>query len=184
MNSYFGMATVCPPGYRPNKRYRAKRGQRQCLKGAPKKTLRELQAIAAANDVSIYKRRKDGMGFTRTPLTVKALKLRLSRMRVPYRQGDAPIPVVQGFPVFSGTTPFGKSTVCKPGYSPNPKWRRGQRQCLKDKVKHTLKKLQARARANDVSIYKRRKDDMGFTRTPLTAKALKFRLTKMKVPYA
>lgn len=85
MNSYFGMATVCPPGYRPNKRYRAKRGQRQCLKGAPKKPLKQLQAIARANDVSIYKRRKDDNGFTRTPLTVKALKLRLTKMKVPYK---------------------------------------------------------------------------------------------------
>lgn len=176
MNSYFGIATVCPPGYRPNKRYRAKSGQRQCLKGAPKKTLRELQAIAAANDVSIYKRRKDDMGFTRTPLTVRALKYRLTKLKVAH---------------------FGMATACPPGYSPNPKWKRkpGQRQCLKDKVKKALKKaaakkakptlkdLQALARANDVSIYKRRKDDMGFTRTPLTVKALKFRLTKMRVPY-
>ncbi len=176
MNSYFGMATVCPPGYRPNRRYRAKRGQRQCLKGAPKKTLRELQAIAAANDVSIYKRRKDDMGFTRIPLSTRALKYRLTKMKVAH---------------------FGMATVCPPGYSPNPNWQRkpGQRQCLKDKVKKalkkaaakkakpTLKQLQALARANDVSIYKRRKDDMGFTRTPLTVKALKLRLTKMKVPY-
>jgi hypothetical protein len=173
MNSYFGMATVCPPGYRPNKRYRAKPGQRQCLKEkAKKKTLKELQAIARANDVSIYKRRKDDMGFTRTPLSVRALKYRLTKMKVAH---------------------FGMATVCPPGYSPNPNWQRkpGQRQCLKNKVKKaavkkakpTLKDLQALARANDVSIYKRRKDDMGFTRTPLTIKALKLRLTKMKVPY-
>lgn len=167
MNSYFGMATVCPPGYRPNKRYRAKRGQRQCLKGAPKKTLRELQAIASANDVSIYKRRKDDMGFTRTPLSERALKYRLTKMKVSL---------------------FGMATVCPPGYHPNKSYsaKPGQRQCLKDKVKKakpTLKQLQALARANDVSIYKRRKDNMGFTRIPLTVKALKLRLTKMKVPY-
>jgi hypothetical protein len=197
MNSYFGMSTVCPPGYRPNKRYRAKRGQRQCLKGAPRKTLRELRAIAAANDVSIYKRRKDDMGFTRTPLNVRALKYRLTKMNVAH---------------------FGMSTVCPPGYRPNKRYRakRGQRQCLKDKIKKakytmaqiaaepnpivqqamakglkvrtkakkiTLKKLQKLAKANGVSIYKRRKDDMGFTRTPLSIKALKLRLTKMNVPY-
>lgn len=165
MNSYFGMTTVCPPGYRPNKRYRAKRGQRQCLKGAPKKTLRELQAIAFANDVSIYKRRKDDKGFTRTPLSERALKFRLTKMKV---------------------SRFGMATVCPPGYHPNKSYRAkpGQHQCLKNKVKKsTLKDLQALARANDVSIYKRRKDYMGFTRTPLTVKALKLRLTKMKVPY-
>ena len=82
MKSRFGMATVCPPGYRPNKRYRAKPGQRECLKGAPKKTLRELQAIALKNDVSIYKRRKDNLGFTRTPLSTRALKYRLTKMKV------------------------------------------------------------------------------------------------------
>jgi len=193
----FGMATVCPPGYRANKRWRGKRGQRQCLKGMPKKTLKELQAIARANDVSIYKRRKDDMGFTRTPLTARALKYRLTKMKVAH---------------------FGMATVCPPGYSANPNWRRkpGQRQCLKDKVKKakytaaqiaaepnpmvqqamikglkvrtkpkkmTLKQLQQLARANDVSIYKRRKDDMGFTKVPLTMKALKYRLTKMRVPY-
>lgn len=181
MNSYFGMATVCPPGYRPNKRYRAKRGQRQCLKGASKKTLSELQAIAAANDVSIFKRRKDDMGFTRTPLTARALKYRLTKMKVAH---------------------FGMATVCPPGYSPNPMWMRkpGQRQCLKDGTtaslrvakqaarkmkskKMTLKDLQRLAKANDVSIYKRRKDDMGFTKVPLTMKALKYRLTKLNVPY-
>ena len=164
MNSYFGMATVCPPGYRANKRWRRKRGQRQCLKGDPKKTLKELQNIAAANDVSIYRRRKDDMGFTRKPLSTRALKYRLTKMKVAH---------------------FGMATVCPPGYSANPNWQRkpGQRQCLKEKAKPTLKQLQSLARANDVSIYKRRKDDMGFTRTPLTVKALKYRLTKMKVPY-
>jgi uncharacterized protein YehS (DUF1456 family) len=197
MNSSFGLATVCGPGYRANPKWRRKRGQRQCLKEkAPKISLKELQELARANEVSIYKRRKDDMGFTRTPLTVKALKLRLSRMKVPYRQGVTP-PVVQGIPIFGGMD-FGMATVCRPGYSANPNWKRGrgQRQCLKDKVKKalkkaaakkakpTLKELQTLARANEVSIYKRRKDDMGFTRTPLTVKALKLRLTKMKVPYA
>jgi uncharacterized protein YehS (DUF1456 family) len=178
------MATVCPPGYRANKRWRGKRGQRQCLKGMPKKTLKELQAIARANDVSIYKRRKDDMGFTKVPLTARALKYRLTKMKVAH---------------------FGMATVCPPGFSPNPMWMRkpGQRQCLKDGTpaslrvakqaakkmkavkpkKMTLKQLQQLARANDVSIFKRRKDDMGFTKVPLTMKALKYRLTKMRVPY-
>ena len=85
MNSSFGVATVCGPGYRANPKWRRKRGQRQCLKErAPKISLKELQALARANSVSFYKRRKDDMGFTRTPLTVKALKLRLTRMKVPY----------------------------------------------------------------------------------------------------
>jgi hypothetical protein len=116
-------------------------------------------------------------------------------MKIPYRQGVAP-PIVQGIPFFGGMD-FGMAAVCQPGYSPNPNWKpgRGQRQCLKDKIKKalkkaaakkakpTLKELQALARANSVSFYKRRKDDMGFTRTPLTVKALKLRLTRMKVPY-
>lgn len=228
----FGMATVCPPGFKPNKKYRAKRGQRQCKKIRPNKiSLKELQAIAAANEISIYKRRKDDMGFTRKPLSVKALKFRLTKMKVPYGDGSnlrsSPIaidmPVATGIPVVEGVEQpslidfnFGMATVCPPGYSPNPKWKKGpgQRQCLKDKVKKakytaaqiaaepnpfvkkammkglkvrpkkmTLKDLQRLAKANDVSIYKRRKDDMGFTRTPLTMKALKYRLTKMHVPY-
>ena len=167
MNSYFGMATVCPGGYRPNKRYRAKRGQRQCIKGDPKKTLRELQAAAAANDVSTYKRRKDGMGFTRTPLTTKALKYRLTKMRVAY---------------------FGKAkyTMAQIAAEPNPIVQLAMTKGLKVRTKAkkiTLKELQKLAKANDVSIYKRRKDNMGFTRIPLTTKALKYRLTKMKVPY-
>ena len=107
---------------------------------------------------------------------------------------------------------FGMATVCPSGFSANPMWQRkpGQRQCLKDKKpkytaaqiaaepnpmvqsammkalrtkKMTLKDLQKLAKANDVSIFKRRKDDMGFTKTPLTMKALKYRLTKMRVPY-
>ena len=104
------------------------------------------------------------MGFTRTPLSVKALKARLTRMKV---------------------SNFGMATVCPPGFVGNPKWRGkpGQRQCLKVRSKPTLKQLQAIARAAEVSIYKRRKDDMGFTRTPLPMKALKARLTRMRVSY-
>jgi len=85
----FGKATVCPPGYKPNKKWKRKPGQKQCIKERPKKmTLKQLQRLAKANDVSIYKRRKDNMGFTRTPLSVKALKLRLTKMKVPYSFGD------------------------------------------------------------------------------------------------
>ncbi len=136
------------------------------MKGDKKNSLKQLQKIAKANDVSIYKRRKDDMGFTKTPLTMKALRGRLTRMRVPYN--------------------FGMATVCPLGYSPNRKYKRGRgaRMCLKDKEpKMSLSDLQAIANANDVSIYKRRKDDMGFTKTPLTMKALRSRLTRMRVPY-
>lgn len=85
MDYRFGMATVCPPGYKPNRGYRAKRGQRQCLKVRVKgPSLRELQAIATQNEVSIFKRRKDDMGFTKQPLSIKALKYRLSKLKVPY----------------------------------------------------------------------------------------------------
>ena len=54
----------------------------------PKKiTLKQLQNIARANNVPIFTRRKDGKGFTKKPLTVKALKTRVSRSKVPYRAG-------------------------------------------------------------------------------------------------
>ena len=171
-------------------------GQRQCLKERVKgPTLRDLQAIAIQNEVSIFKRRKDGMGFTKQPLTKTALKYRLTKMKVPYGSGanvrDAMPVVAQGVPVVQGIAPmdfgFGMATVCPPGKVPNPFWKkkRGQRQCVvrvKSKPK-TLKQLQALARKNSVSIYKRRKDDMGFTKQPLSMTSLKYRLTKMKVPY-
>lgn len=159
------MATVCPPGYRMNKRWRAKRGQRQCLKGMPKKSLKELQAIARANDVSIYKRRKDDMGFTRTPLSARALKYRLTKMKVAH---------------------FGMATVCRQGYSPNRKYKRGRgaRQCLKDKKpKLMLKDLQRIARSAGVNIFKYNKAGNGFTKTPLTMKSLKSRLQRAGVSW-
>ena len=203
----FGMATVCPPGFKPNKRYRAKRGQRQCKKINPNKvTKKELQALAAANDISIYKRRKDDIGFTKQPLSVKSLKYRLTKMRVPYGDGSnlrsptyteaiAPgVPVMDSVPVATGVPvddligrgfAFGMATVCPPGFRPNKRYRAkpGQRQCLKGAPKKTLKELQTIASVNDISIFKRRKDDIGFTKTPLTVKALKGRLTRMKVPH-
>ena len=172
MNSYFGMATVCPPGYKPNRLYRAKRGQRQCLKDAPKKTLKDLQTLARSNDVSVYKRRKDDAGFTRTPLSARALKYRLTKMRVAYF-GMAKIKKA-------------KYTMAQIAAEPNPIVQLAMTKGLKVRTKAkkiTLKELQKLAKANDVSIYKRRKDNMGFTRIPLSVKALKFRLTKMKVPY-
>jgi len=131
-----------------------------------KDSLKQLQKIARANDVSIYKRRKDDMGFTKKPLTKKTLRARLTRMKVPHN--------------------FGMATVCLPGYSPNRKYKRGRgaKMCLKDKEPNmSLSDLQAIAKANDVSIYKRRKDDMGFTRKPLTKKTLRARLTRMRIPY-
>ena len=88
--SEFGMATVCRPGYSPNRRWRAGkgRGQKRCVKDKTKKiTLRELQAIAVKNGVQIYKARKGGSGYTKTPVTAKALKARLSKARVSYNYG-------------------------------------------------------------------------------------------------
>jgi len=167
MDSNFGMIRACPLGLKMNTKYRGKRGQRQCLKGGPKITLAMLRKIAKAKEISIYKRRKDGLAFTRTPLSMKALKSRITRVT---GKGNY----------------FGMATVCMPGKHPNPKWKkgRGERQCLTNKVKmNTLPQLRKLAKSNDVSIYKRRKDGMGFTRTPLTMKALKYRLTKMKVNY-
>ena len=86
----FGMATVCRPGYSPNRRWRAGkgRGQKRCVKDKTKKiTLSELQAIARKNGVEIYKARKGGGGYTKTPVTAKALKARLSKARVSYNYG-------------------------------------------------------------------------------------------------
>ena len=88
--SEFGMATVCRPGYSPNRRWRAGkgRGQKRCVKDKTKKiTLSELQAIARKNGVEIYKARKGGSGYTKTPVTAKALKARLSRAKVSYNYG-------------------------------------------------------------------------------------------------
>jgi len=88
--SEFGMATVCRPGYSPNRRWRAGkgRGQKRCVKDRTKKiTLSELQAIARKNGVEIYKARKSGGGYTKTPVTAKALKARLSKARVSYNYG-------------------------------------------------------------------------------------------------
>lgn len=48
-------------------------------------TLKQLQVLARRNKVSIYKIRKDRRGYTKKPLTKKALKARLSRARVSYK---------------------------------------------------------------------------------------------------
>ncbi len=53
-------------------------------------TLKQLQTLARRNKVSIYKMRKDRRGYTRRPLTKKALKARLSRARVSYKNLKAP----------------------------------------------------------------------------------------------
>jgi hypothetical protein len=53
-------------------------------------TLKQLQNLARRNRVSIYKMRKDGRGYTKMPLTKKALKTRLSRARVSYKNLKVP----------------------------------------------------------------------------------------------
>ena len=53
-------------------------------------TLKQLQTLARRNKVSIYKMRKDRRGYTKRPLTKKALKARLSRARVSYKNLKAP----------------------------------------------------------------------------------------------
>tara|TARA_Y100000361_G_scaffold45578_2_gene39470 strand:+ start:17800 stop:18546 length:747 start_codon:yes stop_codon:yes gene_type:complete len=53
-------------------------------------TLKQLQSLARRNRVSIFKMRKDGRGYTKKPLTKKALKARLSRARVSYKNLKAP----------------------------------------------------------------------------------------------
>ena len=53
-------------------------------------TLKQLQTLARRNKVSIYKMRKDRRGYTKMPLTKKALKARLSRARVSYKNLKPP----------------------------------------------------------------------------------------------
>ena len=49
-------------------------------------TLKQLQTLARRNRVSIYKMRKDRRGYTKTPLTKKALKARLTNARISYKK--------------------------------------------------------------------------------------------------
>lgn len=56
----------------------------------PGPTLKQLKNLARRNKVNIYKMRKDRRGYTKTPLTKKALKARLSRARVSYKNIKAP----------------------------------------------------------------------------------------------
>jgi len=51
-----------------------------------KLSLKQLQKIARRVKISIYKKRKNGIGYTKTPLTKKALKARLSRSRISYKK--------------------------------------------------------------------------------------------------
>tara|TARA_B100000902_G_scaffold399431_1_gene470234 strand:- start:779 stop:1072 length:294 start_codon:yes stop_codon:yes gene_type:complete len=51
-----------------------------------KLSLKQLQKIARRVKISIYKKRKNGIGYTKTPLTKKALKARLSKARVSYKK--------------------------------------------------------------------------------------------------
>lgn len=324
MNSRFGMATVCPPGFSPNKKYRAKRGQRECLKDKFKISLAQLQQIAHSHGISVFKRRKDGTGFTKKPLKKRELKTLLTKHGVSYGQpvrhstqqqppaeepgffsrlfGGSDEPV-QGVPVATVVTPpppppppaaaaaaaiprvdpppppqstrdiqryrqlerllqekraevqealdaqreglerlgeairtaqadptarnmaearryqaytnglkdkaenlvqekeelqqrleearrranlFGMATVCLPGYAPNPKWRKkpGQRQCIKVKrSKPKLKDVQRLAKQNGIPIYKLRKDGKGYTKTPVSARTLKARMTSRNIPW-
>ena len=61
-------------------------------------TLKQLQTLARRNKVSIYKMRKDRRGYTKMPLTKKALKARLSRARVSYKNLKAPRPRIRPRP--------------------------------------------------------------------------------------
>ena len=143
------------------------------------RTLKELREIALINDVSIYRRRKDGNGFTKTKLAKGPLKARLTRMKVNYKsprmQNIMDLPICDPTPSLM----FG-DTVCQRGYHPNPKWKRkpGQRQCLKGDKPKTLKELQKLAKSRGISIYSK-KDK----RKKLSMKALKSRLTKSGVMY-
>ena len=201
----FGRAhdsVVCPPGKKRNPKYRPNRrgkfqGRRPCIKDkGPRVTLRELQDIARDNNVSIFARRKDGKGFTKKPLTIKALKSRLSRRRVPYRAGRRLGPIARFFapsppPTYEEAMATGVTSVEEDPYGidyaaevPPSEGHAGFGAPKKKKPKKiTLKKLQAIARENGVSIFMRRKDGKGFTKKPLTVKALKSRLSRRRVPY-
>lgn len=176
------------------KRARAARmlAHRRAKKSGDTMGLKELQALALANDVSIFRRRKDNLGFTKMPLPKAALKARLTKMKVSYKPSAMQSamqllnPMTSPPPGLAPALMFGAATVCRPGYSTNPKWAKtGKgRQCTKVKpVKKTLKEIQALARANDVSIYHRRKDGNGFTKRALSMRGLKNRLARMKVTY-
>lgn len=51
-----------------------------------KLSLKQLQKIARRVKISIYKKRKNGIGYTKTLLTKKALKARLSKSRISYKK--------------------------------------------------------------------------------------------------
>tara|TARA_B100001564_G_scaffold189792_2_gene159380 strand:+ start:5900 stop:6193 length:294 start_codon:yes stop_codon:yes gene_type:complete len=51
-----------------------------------KLSLKQLQKIARRVKISIYKKRKNGIGYTKTPLTKKALKAKLTRARISYKK--------------------------------------------------------------------------------------------------
>ena len=69
-------STVCRADQRINRRYKGKRGQKQCVKLQPKLALRALQALARKNSVSLY-------NFTTgKKLAIGPLKSRLTRMKV------------------------------------------------------------------------------------------------------
>jgi hypothetical protein len=180
----FGMATVCRADERINKRYSAKRGQRQCLKVKPKMSLKDLQQLAFNNDVSIYKRRRDNMGFTKSKLSMKALKARLTRLKVPYSASRSMVEIAQGMPVYEGYASgfgnhYGMATVCRADQRINKRYagKKGQKQCIQLKSKIALKRLQKLAKANDVAIINRK------TGKKLTIKTLKARLTRLKVAH-
>ena len=85
-----GMMSYGAPRRRTSSRKRSARsGPRR---KRPDPTLKQLQTLARRNKVSIYKMRKDRRGYTKMPLTKKALKARLSRARVSYKNLKAPRP--------------------------------------------------------------------------------------------
>ena len=75
----------------PPLQYGAQKKRRKTGKNKNKgPTLKQLQNLARRNKVNIYKMRKDRRGYTKTALTKKALKARLSRSRVSYKNLKAP----------------------------------------------------------------------------------------------
>ena len=96
-----------------SKRPRVKRVKRaKRVKRVKGPALAQLQRIARANDVSIYKRKKDNTGFTRTPLKMSSLKSRLTRMKVAYKPYVLPKATAkEPEPWMRGLFDFGRSSL-------------------------------------------------------------------------
>ena len=98
MDSYFGGKKYSKSASAKSARRRMRRKNKET---GNDRTLKELREIALINDVSIYRRRKDGNGFTKTMLAKGPLKARLTRMKVNYKSPR--IQNIMDLPIFDPT---------------------------------------------------------------------------------